>query len=143
MYHGSVGRVGFSPVTSLCMASRISVSGAVRPPPVPDVCCEMMKPLLFSSPQQKTKRPWQVKDCSHYPLTSKHRTRKRRKRQGTVPGACQELCRVAYHRCHVGCTAASKSPSPPRDTDDVFVLILAQISILGLGAAAIFGAELC
>lgn len=47
-------------------------------------------------PQQKTKRPWQVKDCSHYPLTSKHRTCKRRKHQGTVPGACQDLCCVAY-----------------------------------------------
>lgn len=52
--------------------------------------------------------------------------------QGTLPGACQELCHVAYH---IGCAATSKSNSPPRDTDSVFVFILAQNSILGWGGS--------
>lgn len=46
------GGSDFFPVTSLYVASRISVSGAVRSP-VPDVCCEMMKPLLFSSRSER------------------------------------------------------------------------------------------
>ena len=53
IYQGLAGSLGFFPVTSLYVASRISVSGAVKPPPVPDTCCEMTKPLFFSSPSKR------------------------------------------------------------------------------------------
>lgn len=37
-------------ITSLYLVGRILVPGAVRPPPAPDVPCEMMKPVCFPPP---------------------------------------------------------------------------------------------